>query len=199
MAFYRPEGKDEPWINTMTSWLTGKFVHVELLFVDPATGKQNLASGVWQNETVFFRRKTFGRTSWSFKSVKVTKKQAVAMREFCSNAAKANIPFNKSGLLRCCTPFPRPTDHAAYFCSELAVCAFQSAGLYKGTIPSMVTPTALWDMVDDANQHATASPLIDERINKSGLRFHVQRTNQPRSDPTKRTLTKKWSQFTHKK
>lgn len=196
-AFYRPEGKDEPWINTITSWLTGKFVHVELLFRDPATGKQNLACGVWQNENVFFRRKTFGRTFWSFKSIQVTKQQAAQMREFCAKAAAAKLPFNKLGLLRCCTPFPRPTDHTTYFCSELAMCAFQKAGLYLCANPSMVTPTAIWDILDTQNQHTTASPLLEERINKRGLSFNTQRITQPRPQAAKKQLAKKWSRFTN--
>lgn len=200
VAFYRPEGSGEPLINKVTSWLTGKFVHVELLFVDPTTGKQNLASGVWQNETVFFRQKTFGRKTWSFKSIQVTKRQAAKMREFCFEAARKNIPFNRMGLLRCCTSFPRATDHTCYFCSELAVCAFQHAGLYTTAIPSMVTPTALWNLLDAHNQHASASPLVNERINRSGLSFNRQRIapTKQHAGESKKHLPKKWSQFAKK-
>ena len=201
LAFYRPEGQNEPWINRAVSWWTGKFVHVEMLFIDPSTGKQNLASGVWQNETVFFKRKTFGRTSWSFKSIKVTKRQAAAMREFCSRAAAQHIPFNRMGLILCCTSFPRATDHTCYFCSELAICAFQHAGLYQTAIPGIVTPTALWALLDTQNQHATASPLVNERINRTGLSFNAQRSIQPRplSTSVPKRLTKKWSDFTKNK
>lgn len=198
-AFYRPEGSNEPMINQLTQWLTGKFVHVELLFVDPSTGKQNLASGVWQNETVFFRRKTFGRTSWSFKSVQVTRKQATQMREFCAEAAAKKIPFNRMGLLRCCTSFPRTTDHTCYFCSELAVCAFQNAGLYMTAIPSIVTPTHLWELLNNQNHHAAASPLVNDRINKNGLSLALSKRRS--SELTQNTGGRKqltsWASFTN--
>lgn len=174
-AFYRPEGEHEALMNLITSWVTGQFVHVELLFVDPHTGKQNLASGVWANQTVFFKRKTFGRDSWSFKSIQVTKPQADKMRAFCADAAAKDIPFNRAGFYRCCSPFPRKTDHTCYFCSELAICAFQNAGLYNTVIASMVTPTALWDLLNIQNQHVAASPLLGERIAKKGLCFNKQR------------------------
>ena len=87
VAFYRPEGENEPFINKATAWITGKFSHCELLFRDPKTGRSNLASSIFQGETVFFRNKTFGRTSWSFKNIIVTGKQADTMRTFCANAA----------------------------------------------------------------------------------------------------------------
>jgi len=171
VAFYRPEGENEPFINRATSWITGQFVHCELLFRDPKTGRQNLASSIWQQEAVFYRNKTFGRTSWTFKNIQIPSAQADKMREFCSDAAQKNIPFNKIGLLRCCTPWPRATDHTCYFCSEYLICAFQAAGLFMHAIPSVVTPSGLFDMLRDFNEHATGTPLLGERIQKKGLKF----------------------------
>jgi len=171
IAFYRPESSDEPLINRATSYITGKFSHCELLFRDPKTGKHNLASSIYQSEFVFFRNKHFGRTSWSFKTIQITSKQADEMREFCLNAAQKNIPFNNLGLMRCCTPWPRKTDHTCYFCSEYLICAFQSAGLFEHAIPSVVTPSTLFDMLNDFNQYTAATPLLQDRINKKGLKF----------------------------
>jgi len=198
VAFYRPEGDNEPLINRLTSFLTGQFVHCELLFRDPSTGRQNLASGVWQGELVFLKTKTFGRTSWSFKNIQITSKQADTMREFCANAAQKKTPFNKLGLLRCCTPFPRPTDHTCYFCSELAICAFQSAGLFESAIASMVTPSGLYDMLNDFNSHSTATPLLQERIQRKGLKFAFAGQNAAAKSVKKQHLKTSWTSFSKK-
>lgn len=205
VAFYRPTDPNEPLINRITSYLTGKFVHVELVFWDDRTKKQNLASSVWQNETVFFKRKTFGRTSWSFKSIQLPVKQVAAMKNFCQECATKSIPFNKMGLIRCVTPFPRPTCHTTYFCSEYVVVAFQKAGLFKTAIPSIVTPSNLWDMLDKMNQMSDASPLMQERINQKGLNFSLHhkssaaRAAAPRrnQDPS-RKVKKNWRSFSER-
>jgi len=178
VAFYRPESPNEPFINRATAWITGKFSHCELLFRNPKTGKQNLASSVFQSECVFFRSKHFGRVCWTFKTIQITSKQADQMRVFCSNAAQKHIPFNNLGLLRCCSPWPRPTDHTCYFCSEYLICAFQAAGLFEHAIPSVVTPSALFDMLQDFNEYTTATPMLQERIEKKGLKFKFGTNSQ---------------------
>ena len=178
VAFYRPEGDDEPLVNRLTAYITGQFSHCELLFRDPKSGKQNLASSIYQGEKIFLRTKTFGRVSWSFKNIQITAKQADKMREFCATAAQKDIPFNLTGLIRCCTPWPRQTDHTCYFCSEYVICAFQAAGLFEHAIPSVVTPTGLFDMLNDFNQYTSATPLLGERIQKRGLKFKFGNQNE---------------------
>ena len=194
LAFYRPTSSDEHWINKLAQVLSGDFTHVEMVFRDPKSGKHNLASFIYQGETCGFRPKTYGRTSWSFKSIQVSADQAKKMREFAKSVADKNIPFNKYGLVRAATPFPRPTDHTCYFCSELVVCTFQTAGLFLTAIPSTVSPTDLWNMVGQLNTHQEASPLMNERISKNGLTFSLHQKNQGVRAPAKnKLLTKKWN------
>lgn len=202
IAFYRPEGDNEPLINRLTSYITGQFSHCELLFRDPRSGRQNLASSIWQSENVFFRNKSFGRTSWTFKNIEITAAQADKMREFCADAAKKNIPFNYQGLIRCCTPFPKATDHTSYFCSEYLICAFQAAGLFLHAIPGIVTPSSLYDMLQDFNQHETATPLLGERIQKKGLKFKFATGGQNSTGITGRKHNKlktTWTNFSSNK
>lgn len=196
VAFYRPEGEDEPFINRATAWFTGRFSHCELLFRDPKTGRQNLASSIYQSEKVFFRTKTFGRTSWTFKTIQITAKQADTMREFCANTAQKNIPFNYMGLMRCCSPFPRPTDGTCYFCSEYVISAFQAADLFLCANPSVVTPSALYDMLNDFNQYSSATPLLQDRINKKGLKFKFAGQQESTGQVKKHSKLKtSWSNF----
>ena len=195
VAFYRPEGQNEPLVNRLTALITGQFSHVELLFRDPKTGKQNLASSIYQGENVFMRNKTFGRTYWTFKTIQITSNQADSMRTFCAAASQKEIPFNLAGLMRCCSPFPKPTDHLSYFCSEYAICAFQAAGLFLHVIPSVVTPSALFDMINDFNAHSTATPLLQERIQKKGLRFAFAGQNSVVEQKNTSKLKTSWTKF----
>ena len=181
VAFYRGSN-NEPFINRLTQQLTGEFVHCEVVFNDPKSGKHNLACGVWQDEVVFMRPKTFGRTTWTFRSIQsVPTSSARAIRNFCHR--QVGKPFNKWGLVRCITPFPKATDDTSWFCSELATRAFQEAGYFQGVLPSMVTPSALYEMLDGMS-YQDASPLRHERMRSKGLTFERFRHRPDTGSPS---------------
>ena len=170
IAFYKG-AENEPLINRATQWWTGDYVHCELVFVDPDTGK-NLSCGIWQGETVFLRAKTFGRDTWAWKTLSMTTKQIKTIKGFCVCEADGTKGFNKSGLIRCTTPFPKPTDGKTWFCSELCVNALQSAGFCMDLEGCMTTPTALYDYL--SKEHGavlSGSVVLDQRIKTKGLSF----------------------------
>ena len=171
VAFYRGTAH-EPLINRVTQWWTGQFVHCELVFVDPSTG-QNLACGVWQDETVFLRPKTFGRDTWSWRTISVPEKSIQTIKQFCKEQADANKPFNKAGLVRCTSPFPRPTDEQSWFCSELAVTAMLRVGLFQNIVASATTPTELYNLLGNlgSNSYQGGSVMMNQRISTKGLKF----------------------------
>ena len=172
-VFYTGLGSQEPWINQLTSFLTGKYMHCEIVFSEPSG--RNLACGVWQGETVFFRHKTFGKDCWSWRTISLPRKDIETMKSFCRQQAEGNIPFNRSGLYRCTSPFPRPTDGTAWFCSELCTAALQQVGLFLNENPSSVTPTYLWELLGTVDTYANASPLVEQRIANKSLRFQFRR------------------------
>ena len=172
VAFYRGTS-NEPLINRVTAMWTGPFVHCELVFVDPKTGR-NVACGVWQDETVFLRPKTFGRDTWSWRTITISDENLKTVRAFCKAQADANCPFNKAGLVRCTTPFPRPTCGKAWFCSELAVAALQSIGLLDDIVCSATTPTDLYQMLGSLGSQSFqgGSAMLGQRIRSKGLTFN---------------------------
>ena len=172
-VFYTGQGASEPLINRITSMWTGRFMHCELVFAQP--GGRNLSCGVWQGETVFLRHKTFGKDCWVWRSITLPAKHIATIKTFCKLQADRNIPFNKAGLLRCATPFPRPSDGKAWFCSELCVAALQTVGLFTNEVPSAVTPTYLYELLDQLDSYANASPLVAQRIASKSLRFKFGR------------------------
>lgn len=169
VAFYRG-ANNEPLINRFTQWWTGEFVHCELVFVDPQTGR-NLACGVWQDETVFLRPKTFGRDTWSWRTIEVEDSDLRRIRTFCKTQADSNRPFNKAGLIRCTTPFPRPTCGTTWFCSELAVTAMQHVGLFSEVVASATTPSDLYQLLGTLDSFQAGTPMLNQRIQTKGLRF----------------------------
>ena len=177
VAFYRGSS-NEPLINRITQMWTGDFVHCELVFVDPKSGR-NMACGVWQDETVFLRPKTFGRDTWTWRTIDLPEVDLQKARAFCQKQATNNCPFNKSGLVRCTTPFPRPTCGSVWFCSELGVSALQQAGLLLDLMPSATTPTDLYELLGalGSQTYQGGTPLLGQRIQSKGLTFSVISTN----------------------
>jgi len=182
VAFYRGTAH-EPLINRVTQWWTGQFVHCELVFVDPNSGR-NLACGVWQDETVFLRPKTFGRDTWSWRTISVPEKSINTIKQFCKVQADGGKGFNKAGLIRCTTPFPRPTDESQWFCSELAVTALQKVGLFPEIIASATTPTELYNLLGNlgSNSFQGGSVMMNQRISTKGLKFMGSVTSAPTSE-----------------
>lgn len=171
VAFYRGGGDtcNEPLLNQATMLLTGKFCHCELIFNDTRSGVHNLACGIWAEQVVYFRPKTFGRENWSFKEITLGQKDVRTMRAWCSQ--QVGKPFNKWGFWRALTPFPRRTDSTCWFCSEMVVTAFQHTGLFPGTIAATVTPTEVYSMCETLDSNQGASPLFVKRLGASPLRF----------------------------
>jgi hypothetical protein len=171
-------GSREPLINKLTSYWSGKYMHCEIVFND-GSGR-NLACGVWQNETVFLRHKTFGKDCWVWRSVRMSPSDIRKMKAFCKQQADNNIPFNKSGLFRCTTPFPRPTDGKQWFCSELCMVALQTVGLFPEEMPSAITPTRLHELLGRLDTYANASPLTEQRIASKTLKFGFTKNKKKR-------------------
>lgn len=173
IAFYKASS-DEPWINRLTQMLTGDLVHCEIVFSD--NNNKSIACSIYQGETVFMKAKTFGRDSWTFKSISLTEKQIQTIKTFCEEQVKKQIPFNKNGLIRCTTPFPRATDGLAWFCSELVVSALQLVDICKDLDPSMTTPSMLFTYLRNKDCTINESAVFDRRIKEKGLRFASVKT-----------------------
>jgi len=170
-AFYTGLGASEPWLNRIVAMITGPYMHCEIVFNEP--GGKHVACGVWQGEKTFMRRKTFGKKCWIWRTLNVTAEQQRKMRRFCTQQAKLQVPFNRWGLWRCCSPFPRKSDGKAWFCSELCVCSLQCAGLLLDEVASACTPTYLYSCIMKMGAFSAAAParLLNQRIARQQLKY----------------------------
>ena len=194
VAFYRggDNSAKEPVLNTMAKLFTGDYVHCEMVFDNPTSGVHNLACSVWQHETVFMKPKTFGRTNWTHITLNLSDLAGRTMKTFCRE--QIGKPFNTCGFYRCITPFPRSTDGQSWFCSELAITAFQRAGFFPRAIAATCTPTSLFHMLqgDGFDSHVAGNPLVDNRIKTGGLsRRAAMQTNL--------SLIRQWSEHVEDK
>jgi hypothetical protein len=169
IAFYKGETNDTNLLNILTKHLTGEFVHCEIVFSDSISGN-NLSSGIWQNENVFFKKKTFGRRNWLFKKIRLSKEQVNVMKTYCKNLSENNIGFNLSGFLRAMTAYPRFTDEKCFFCSELIVVCFQKINMMSDLVASTTTPTILFNYVKNMS-FSDVSPVFEDRLKKKPLMF----------------------------
>lgn len=199
LAFYSGGEPDEAFINKLTRWLTGEYVHCEIVFEDADSPKHNASCSVWAGESVFYKPKTFGRAGWSYLSIQVPQEKAKKMKHWCKEQAALNLPFNSWGFYRALTPFPRRTDGSCWFCSELCTACLQIGGYLEGSIPSTMTPTHLHKMISKLPHFVGASPVFRERIAQKGLKLKNNgMLRRGSSDPPNNIfssdtmLTKKW-------
>lgn len=170
LAFYTGMGATEPWINRLTAWCTGRYMHVEVVFID---GPHSVACGVWQGECVFLRPKTFGKTCWEWRAVALSPAQVAAVYRFCATQARRRCAFNRWGLWRSVTPLPlaNPGGVHGWFCSELCLTALQQAGVLTHEVPCASTPSDVYAALDTIATYHTASPLVDVRIAQRPLTY----------------------------
>ena len=172
-AFYTGLGASEPLINRLTALISGRFMHVEIVF--PAAGAsgaagEHLACGVWAGEKTFMRKKRFGKSCWVWKSISVTEAQKEAMRKFCALQARRKVPFSRMAMMRAVTPFPRATDGRTWFCSELCVAAMQAGGLLLDEVAAACTPSDVHELLLSLRAYSSASPVVEDRIAANKLR-----------------------------
>ena len=156
IAFYMGMGESEPWINKMTSFLTGKCMHCEMVFTSPSGTHE--ACGVWQGETVFLRSKRWIKSCWRFLSLPVTRTQRAAMYKFCREQAEKKKPFNKWGFWRSISPWPRRTQGDSWFCSELCLTCLHRANLLVDEVAAACTPSSLYASMVRAGAFASSAP-----------------------------------------
>ena len=118
-----------------------------------------------------FAPKTFGRDTWVWRSLTLPLQDINTVKAFCAQQRDKHIGFNRSGLLRCTTPFPRPTDGSAWFCSELCVNALQQVGLCSDIEGCMTTPSALYEYLSDRGAVMSGSVVLEHRLSQKGLTF----------------------------
>jgi hypothetical protein len=97
------------------------------------------------------------------------------MKRWCRTQADARKPFNRWGILRCRSPFPRATDGTTWFCSELCTAAFQHVGYFTDEEPGSVCPSYFYELMNTLDSFQAMSPLVESRIERNKLTMPCQK------------------------
>jgi hypothetical protein len=148
VLFYRPTALD-PMLNRIVAFFDGPFCHCEMAFPE-RVGEEPWDRVVWgssiyQNETVFFKPKTYRRDGYVSIALEVTVQQLHRIRNFCRMHAEKQTPFNVHAMYAAYLPV-QIVHTEATFCSKYVTMALQSAmvPILENMNPALMTPSRLY-------------------------------------------------------
>ena len=153
VLFYRPTNTD-PLLNRLVAFWDGPFCHCEMAFPE-RVGEEPWDRVVWgssiyQQETVFFKPKTYKRDGYMSIALEVTTAQMYRIRAFCRMHADRGTAFNIRAMYAAYLPF-QVIHTEETFCSKHVAEALQSAGLLDGLNPALMTPSRLYKRLSSAS------------------------------------------------
>lgn len=89
--------RSDPLLNRLVSWIDPPYCHVEIEFDDSNTGPC-LASSIYAQETVFFRRRTFANPLYNILTLHVEDPDYRKIYSFCEKASKEMVEFDNVGM-----------------------------------------------------------------------------------------------------
>jgi len=147
LLFYKPTNTD-PFQNRLVAFFDGPFSHVEMAipkrYGDEPWERVVWGSSIYQNESVFFKEKTYKREGYISFAIEVTMVQVQQIISYCRFHAMQETPFSKWAMYA--AYFPIQLVHTeATFCSKHVALALQSAGVQEveGINPALTTPSLL--------------------------------------------------------
>jgi hypothetical protein len=174
VLFYKPTPTD-PWLNRLVSYWDGPFCHCEMAFPE-RVGEEPWDRVVWgssiyQQETVFFKPKTYRRDGYMSIALEVTAAQMHRIRSFCRMHSEKGTAFNLRAMYAAYLPFQLIYTEDT-FCSKHVAEALQSAGLLGDVNSALMTPSRLYRRLSSAAilqvipsrmQPTITAPIVDAR------------------------------------
>lgn len=148
VLFYRPE-RDDRWLNHLVTLLSPPFSHCDIQFED------EVASSIYQNETVYMCKKSFFRNNYERVSFTVTEDEYDRIYSYCENACRNMVAFDPVGMVGSFMPlyYLRPSHKT--FCSRFVCEALQASGRieFSNLSPPRMTPSGLFGVLIEANKN----------------------------------------------
>ena len=169
ILFYKPTSTD-PLMNRVVAHFSPPFCHVELAFPerygDEPWECDIYGSSIFQDETVFFKRKTYARDGYVCLTIEVSHIQQLRVKHYCRQQSDAGVSFNKWAMYGAYVPIFR-SDHGT-FCSKYITNALQyGCILDPSTIDaSRTTPSGLHSLLCDKAMAAPIVQVVPSRMQK---------------------------------
>ena len=148
LLFYKPNHED-PIQNRIVAQLDGPFCHVEMAFPEKygeePWEKTIYGSSIYQNESVFFKKKSYQREGYVSFAIEVSNSQYHKIKKFCQDQMNAKIPFSRLAMYAAYLPFQIYYTNAT-FCSKHVSTALQHANvdIAMNLNPSITSPSKLY-------------------------------------------------------
>lgn len=148
LLFYKPTS-DDPFQNRLVARFDGPFCHVEMAFPErigeEPWEKQIWGSSIYQDETVFFKQKSYKRDGYVSYAIEVSTAQYHKIKSFCKTQMHNRVPFSKIAMYSAYLPVHIFNVHGT-FCSKHVVSALQHANvdLVMRMNPNITTPSRLY-------------------------------------------------------
>jgi hypothetical protein len=148
LLFYKP-ALDDPFMNRLVAYFDSPFCHVEMAIPMKIGGEPwdriMMGSSIYQNQTVFYKQKTYERNGYVSFSIEITVSQLYKIRSFCKQQTRMMTPFNKYAMFAAYLPF-QLFETEGTFCSKHVTSALQFANvsLADGINPALTTPSSLF-------------------------------------------------------
>ncbi len=148
LLFYKP-ASDDPFLNRLVAFFDGPFCHVEMAIPkrvgDEPWDRTMLASSIYQNQTVFFKPKTYAREGYVSFAIEISVAQLYKIKSFCKHHTDRGTPFSLGAMYAAYLPF-QLVETDATFCSKHVTQALQHAGVSvtDSINPALTTPSNLY-------------------------------------------------------
>lgn len=141
--FYRP-GPGDHWLNHAVTKVSPPYSHCDLQF------DNQVATSIYQNETVYMQRKTFSRLNYDCISLTLNEAEYARVFNFCLDAHQRKVGFDLLGMM--CSTLPvgvRSPPHVT-FCSRYVLEALQQSGHggFAGHCALTMTPSNLYRILE---------------------------------------------------
>jgi hypothetical protein len=159
VLFYQPQS-DDHWLNHVVTRLSPPYSHCDIQFDD------EVASSIYQNETVYMHKKSFSRLNYHRISLTFTEEEYWKIYSFCEHSCKLLVKFDPMGMVGSYIPFYyfQPKDRT--FCSRYVTEALQASGrpAFMSLSPARITPSQLHSILQQT--HASFLHIPDKRMAK---------------------------------
>jgi len=151
LLFYKPT-RDDPFQNKLVAYFDAPFCHVEMAFPErygqEPWEKKVWGSSIYQDETVFFKPKTYQRDGYVSCAIEVTTAQYHKIKSHCRQQMIDKVPFSKISMYASFLPFQLFNTQGT-FCSKHVTTALQTGNveLVANINPNLTSPSNLYKII----------------------------------------------------
>ena len=145
--FYKPNSGDH-WLNTLVTKISPPYSHCDIQF------EHDIASSIYQNESVYMCQKTFARLNYDRVSLTFNDTEYENIFSFCETHCKQGTSFDLMGMIGSYVPFYHFKPENKTFCSRFVVEALQASGRSEFSALNSVktSPSSLFHFLSQKNK-----------------------------------------------